>query len=252
MKQQVIHTQFQSDQFTLDGTLHLPLTPNPPLVIGSHGLEGTKESAKQTVLSKILPDNGIAFFRFDHRGCGKSQGNFIEDTSLATRTQDFFDAVRHVLSLQKTSSQIALFGSSMGGATCINVWENIKKLPVSLKGAVLCAAPLISSSIQNIPTQANENRGELPISFFAQNLLFDLSQKAAGLSNILIFHGDADSIVPVTNAQMIFDLAGPKKELVLHKNGDHQMNSRKDQKDFEERAIRWFSMLFNLSDPAAA
>ncbi|MCP4023634.1 MAG: damage-inducible protein CinA, partial [Desulfobacteraceae bacterium] len=71
----------------------MPDIENPPFVVGSHGLEGSKESAKQKVLSRILPENGIAFFRFDHRGCGQSSGDFLKDTSLEKRATDFINAV---------------------------------------------------------------------------------------------------------------------------------------------------------------
>jgi len=106
---------FVSDDFLLKGILHLPDIKNPPLVVGSHGLEGSKESAKQTVLSRLLIENHIAFFRFDHRGCGESQGEFIKQTSLKKRTIDYLNAVKHTLDLGITSRNIAVFGSSMGG-----------------------------------------------------------------------------------------------------------------------------------------
>ncbi len=86
----IIQTRFMADQRILKGELCLPDTPYPPLVVGSHGLEGSRFSAKQQVLSRLLPENGIAFFRFDHRGCGDSQGDFIKDTSLEKRTRDLW------------------------------------------------------------------------------------------------------------------------------------------------------------------
>ncbi|MCA1794398.1 MAG: hypothetical protein LC660_11135 [Desulfobacteraceae bacterium] len=64
----MIETQFVVDHLILTGELFLPDTLDPPLVVGSHGLEGSRHSAKQQVLSRLLPENGMAFFRFDHRG----------------------------------------------------------------------------------------------------------------------------------------------------------------------------------------
>lgn len=235
--------QFSSQGFSLSGSLHLPSTQNPPLVIGSHGLEGSKESGKQQVLAKTLVQHGIAFFRFDHRGCGQSQGNFLTDTSLEKRTQDLLDAIQHVLSLNKTSKNIALFGSSMGGATCINAWSSVLKMDLELKGAVLCSAPIQSLTIENIPTQATDNRPALPLSFFAENLLFDLTDKISNLSHLLIFHGDKDEVVPVENAKTIYNLAKDPKKLIIQKNGDHRMSSKKDQAQFDNLSVEWFSNL---------
>ncbi len=235
---------FISEGLMLKGILHLPDIKNPPLVVGSHGLEGSKESAKQKVLSRILVKNNIAFFRFDHRGCGESEGDFIKETSLEKRTIDYLNAVQHILDLEKTSRDIAMFGSSMGGATCINVWEKLIKMDINLCGAILCSAPVKSRTIENIPLHGNDNRPALPLSFFKKNLLFNIINKAGQLSNILIFHGDADTTVPVSNARDIYQAAKKPKKLIIHQNGDHQMTSKKDQKEFEIESIAWFLKCF--------
>ena len=240
MEKSIQNIEFISEGFWLKGVLHLPAIEKPPLVVGSHGLEGSKESAKQTVLAKLLSENHMAFFRFDHRGCGESQGNFITETSLEKRTLDYLAAVNHVLGLKKTSRDIALFGSSMGGATCINAWEGLSKMDIRLCGAVLCASPVKSRSIQNIPLEANENRPALPLSFFEKNLLFNILDKATNLSHVLIFHGNADSVVPVSNAHELFALAKEPKRLIIQKGGDHQMRKGKDQEQFEKEALAWY------------
>jgi len=240
-----LDTEFRSDGFILRGSLHLPDAPCPPLVVGSHGLEGTMNSAKQTVLARLLPENGMAFFRFDHRGCGQSQGNFVQDTSLEKRTRDFTAAVSHVMGLSLTSDRLTLFGSSMGGATCINAWHALEQTGFRPMGGVLCAAPVISRTIENIPLEGNGNRPALPLDFFKENLLFNILDKAKALHHVIIFHGDADEIVPVSNAHALYDAMQAPKEKIIHKNGSHQMTSKVDQKDFEIRAIAWYQKIFN-------
>ena len=240
-----IETIFRSDALELFGTLHLPQQSDPPLVVGSHGLEGSQNSAKQQVLARILPENGIAFFRFDHRGCGRSQGEFTLDTSLEKRSRDLVAAVEHVTAMGRTSGRLALFGSSMGGATCIHAWKALAQSGFPAAGAVLCASPVISSTIINIPTQATDQRPALPLNFFKENLLFDLTESARLLHHLLIFHGDADEVVPVSNARLLHDLAKAPKELVIHKNGRHRMDALPDQKDFENRAPAWFADIFS-------
>ena len=240
---------FLSESFRLQGVLHLPDIKNPPLVVGSHGLEGSKESAKQQILSKLLVKNNIAFFRFDHRGCGNSEGEFIKETSLEKRTTDFLNAVKHILDLEKTSRDLSIFGSSMGGATCINSWEKLSTMNINLCGAVLCSAPVKSSTIKNIPLNGNDNRPALPLSFFKDNLLFNIIEKAQSLSNVLIFHGDADTTVPVSNAHDIFEAVKEPKKIIIHKNGDHPMTSKQDQKEFETETISWFSNCFSAYSP---
>ena len=246
MEKETHKIEFTSQGFLLKGVLHLPDVKLPPLVIGSHGLEGSKESAKQKVLAKRLVQNNIAFFRFDHRGCGESSGDFIKDTSLKKRTIDFITAVTHILSLGKTSRDLAVFGSSMGGATCINAWNILQtnETDINLCGAVLCSAPVKSRTIENIPTDANGDRPALPLSFFEKNLLFNIMDKTEDLSNVLVFHGDADEVVPVSNAYNIYNQAKEPKRLIIHKNGDHQMTDKKDQAQFELETIAWFLRCF--------
>ena len=244
-----VEIQFASGPFQLSGTLHLPESPDPPLVVGSHGLEGCRSSAKQLVLARLLPEKGMAFFRFDHRGCGRSQGDFAADTSLSKRSDDLVAAVRHVMSLGLTRPSLALFGSSMGGATCIHAWQRLAALGFPPAGAVLCASPVISSTIVNIPTQANGSRPALPLSFFTENLLFDLTRDTANLHHVLIFHGDADEVVPVSNARLLYQRAQSPKTLVIQKDGKHRMDNPVDQKDFEDRVPDWYAGLFNSPLP---
>lgn len=240
---------FTVDNLTLTGDLFLPdpslqEQDRPPLVVGSHGLEGSRLSAKQQVLSRLLPASGIAFFRFDHRGCGDSQGDFVSDTSLEKRTRDFMAAVTTVMDTGLTSRDLGVFGSSMGGATCINAWERIREMDVTLLGGVLCAAPVKSRTIENIPTAANGNRPALPLSFFAENLLFNLTGQTRHLHHILIFHGDADEVVPVANARTIYKNMKEPKKLILHRGGNHQMSEPDHQAEFEREAVDWFNGLF--------
>ena len=154
----ILFVEFMSQNRKIAGKLHLPDGEQPPVVVGSHGLEGSMESAKQSILARILPEMGVAFLRFDHRGCGNSEGNFITDTSLKTRVQDLISGVNHLLGLGKTRPEVMLFGSSLGGATCIGAWKELLSMGIDPKGAVLCAAPVDSSTIKNIPMEATPDR----------------------------------------------------------------------------------------------
>jgi alpha-beta hydrolase superfamily lysophospholipase len=134
----------------------------------------------------------------------------------------------------------------MGGATCINAWQSLTDKGLSPVGGVLCAAPVISRSIQKIPLDANGNRPALPLEFFKENLLFNILDKAKALHHVMIFHGDADEVVPVNNAHNLFNAMQAPKEKIIHRGGAHQMNNQADQKDFEIRALAWFKSIFKL------
>lgn len=256
--------EFPSENKIIRGILHLPGQGTHPLlksdvklgksnsvkyekpciVIGSHGLEGSKESEKQVALAKALLMEGIAFLRFDHRGCGESDGDFQTDTSLDKRANDMINAVEYVLSLNLTNKKIALFGSSLGGSTCIAAWRKLVLMGIKPLGAVLCAALVKSITVKKIPIKGNDNRPALPLDFFRDNLLFDLSSQICFMDHVLIFHGDRDETVPIENAHDIYENAKSPKKLIIHKNGDHRMSSKKDQQEFISESTAWFHHCF--------
>ncbi len=75
--------------------------------------------------------------------------------------------------------------------------------------------------------------------------MFNILEKTEKLHDVLIFHGDADEIVPVSNAFDIYDHALDPKLLIIHRNGDHQMTSKKDQIQFEIESLSWFLKCFD-------
>lgn len=225
---------FQSQEFRLAGILHLPGTPKPPVVIGSHGLFGTSGSAKQVVLANACVSAGIGYFRFDHRGCGESQGAFEQVTTLEGRVQDITTAVKIITGRADTSDVFGFFGSSLGGATCISAAGLTRPDAV-----VLCAAPIRSGNIdpaKAVPDDIDEENIPLPPSV----LHFDIAGQLSNLQDILLFHGDADEVVPYENAGEIFALASEPKKLVTLPGGDHRMTDASHQKMFVAEAVAWF------------
>ena len=104
-----INITFESDGFFLKGMLHLPKTDLPPIVIGSHGLLSNSYSPKQIALARECNANGIAYFRFDHRGCGQSNGVFNEVTSLEGRHNDLISAIKTMQMRKDIGEKIGLF-----------------------------------------------------------------------------------------------------------------------------------------------
>ncbi len=225
---------FESDGLKLHGTLHLPDNPNPPIIIGAHGLMSNGDSPKQIALAEICNGIGIAYFRFDHRGCGQSEGDFAAITSFDGRCRDLLDGIQSLLSLDITDGRIALFGSSLGGAVVLSTAGQLNPQAI-----VTVAAPVRSASIQ--PPYINDaDNQQMLETLNRKKLSFDIADRIKGVNNLLIFHGDADPIVPYENALEIHELAGEPKELVRLENGDHPMSDESHQTLFMEQTIAWF------------
>ncbi len=142
---------FVADGLHLSGVLHLPKREPLAVVIGCHGLMADKNSPKQIALARGCTATGMAYFRFDHRGCGDSEGVFETDTTLEKRTSDLTAAVHAVNHTLGKTMPIGLFGSSLGGTVCLTAAQNLSPFAV-----VTLAAPVQSRSIQ-IPDDSPES-----------------------------------------------------------------------------------------------
>ncbi len=228
------HTiHFKSDDYQLTGTLHLPNRPTPPVVIGCHGLLANRNSLKQISLAKACNAQGIAYFRFDHRGCGQSQGDFNKVTSLKARCRDLYHAIETMQHNPLVGNLAALFGSSFGG-TVVLAHAACHQTPT----LITYAAPLDSTSIQH--ANIRDDQGHLPHqSLLTDALAFDIAPQLKTVSNILIAHSQNDETVPVEHARQIHANVGSPKELILFEGGDHRMSDPNHQQQFENLFIDW-------------
>lgn len=225
---------FLSDGFKLKGNLHLPATERAPVVIGSHGLFSNRNSPKQIALAQRCNRLNIAFLRFDHRGCGESEGNFEEVTSLEARCHDLLGAIDLLKICEDTSDRIGLFGSSMGGTVSLLVASEIEVSTI-----VTVAAPVRSQPLRNALGESTKLNSQETTSKANKNQ-FDITEKLSKISNILIFHGEADTVVPVSHAHEIFKRVGEPKRLIIQKCGDHRMSNINHQESFIHEASLWF------------
>ena len=225
---------FFSDGFKLKGYLHLPTADRPPVVIGSHGLYSSSNSPKQFALADQCNRLGIAYFRFDHRGCGSSEGNFEEVTSLEARCRDLIDAVKVITADRDISVRFGLFGSSMGGSVCLSVAGEL-----GAHTLVTFAAPIRSRILENGVPMAQISKSP-EIFLDARKRRFDITDRLPGIRNILIFHGEADDVVPISHGEEIYNFTNQPKKLIKQKQGDHPMSNIAHQKDFVREASLWF------------
>lgn len=234
---------FTSGDFHLKGVLHLPAeAANPPVVIGSHGLFSSSSSPKQLQLARDCTAAGIAFFRFDHRGCGASEGNFRDVTSFDARCNDLLSAIKIMKEQKDLGKQTALFGSSLGGAACLNVFKK-----TGISAMVTFAAPLKSAPVMKA-IEKSEDPNLKEVNFAA--LQFDLSAKIAGVHHILIFHGDSDKIVPPSEAHRLYQKAVLPKRIIMLRNGDHRMSGLDNQEKFFREAVEWYRRWLLEKQPA--
>jgi dipeptidyl aminopeptidase/acylaminoacyl peptidase len=78
---------------------------------------------------------------------------------------------------------------------------------------------------------------------------FDLGRDLARVRRILVFHGEADDVVPFAHALEIMRKAGAPKRLVAQKGGDHLMSDPTHQRAFVAEAAAWLQR-FTTGSPS--
>ncbi|KPA12899.1 alpha/beta hydrolase [Candidatus Magnetomorum sp. HK-1] len=233
-KQTDIH--FQSDNLMLTGTLHLPdsIIKNPPCIIGSHGLFSDASSPKQIALSNECNIRNMAYFRFDHRGCGRSEGIFKTVTTIRQRFQDFRDAIKTILNHPDTGNKVGFFGSSLGGS--IALLAGISYKPQAI---VTLSAPISMNSVWEVLIQ-NKQDQLLSNEFYQEALEFDILNQLSVINHTLIFHGSKDEVVPLANANQIYEHVREPKKLIVLDGGCHRLSQTHHQNTFMKNAVDWF------------
>ncbi len=128
---------FENEGMRLIGVIHKPEGQGPfPAVCFFHGFTGNKAEAHRIFVATAeeLVKRGIAALRFDFRGSGDSEGEFV-DMTFSSEVSDALKAVEYLQSRNDISS-IAVLGLSMGGAIAATVAGELE----DLKAVVLWSA----------------------------------------------------------------------------------------------------------------
>lgn len=108
------------DKIKLSGTLIYPKKEFEKIVVIVPG-SGKDTRNSHYILAENLLENGIAVFRFDERGIGKSEGKYSElSTTLSTDLEFAFNSLKK----KYNNKKIGLLGHSMGGIAILEVIQN--------------------------------------------------------------------------------------------------------------------------------
>ncbi|MCA9286842.1 MAG: alpha/beta fold hydrolase [Phycisphaerales bacterium] len=171
-----------------------------------------------------LPAAGFNVFLFDYRGYGESEGSA---TGRAALVEDAKAALRTVRARPDVDpDRIALLGQSLGGAVAVIVMADDLAHGGRIRSAVL-ESPFASWR----EVAAAVVGGDPPPAWARGLAAWLIKDEVAGASRpvdaiatidrpILVLHGTADRIVPVSQGRRLA-AAGRNVELVEFANGDH-------------------------------
>jgi esterase/lipase len=218
----------------LRGNLYIPKIKLPPAVIIFHGSGGTGDS--QIPLAENLAKKGILSFHFNFRGCGRSEGNFLEQT-IGDALLDARAAFNLLLELEVNKERIGICGSSFGGniATLILPEFSVKSLVLKAPAAL------------NLSSDSKIDMGGLEeeVRYFSNRRNWE---NAVNFENIKKFKGDLliiksgkDENVPSEMVDMFYSQAiNAKKSMEVIEGADHRLSKQEWINEFTELGLSWF------------
>lgn len=212
----------------------------PTGVVFLHGLMSDMTGDKAMVLEAHCRDRGRAFLRFDGFGHGDSSGAFTEGT-IGRWAEDAVCALDEL-----TDGPQVLVGSSLGGWIMLLAALARPRRVAGLIG--IAAAPdftedIMPAALTPAQKEALERHGriEMPSDYddgpyIVTKLLLDegrdhlVLRRPIGLDvPVRLVHGTKDPDVPwETSLRLAERLASDDVEVILVKDGDHRLSSRRD------------------------
>jgi len=223
----------QSGGYEIKGVVHWPQRSRAPCVICSHGLFSSKDSPKFIAITEHLAQEGFAAIRYDHRGCGESQGR-IEDTTVSGRIADLEAVYDFARRHRRVNGNVGLMGSSMGGyISLFMAARHPAPAPV-----VIWATPY---QLRRKTDQGADNPyAPLQNSFFEDLGRYHLGDVLNRVSHCLVVHGQNDELVPVWHATKIHELLAQPKALEIFAAADHRFSDAHLREEAIRRSVEFF------------
>jgi uncharacterized protein len=210
-------------------------------IVFLHGFMSNIEGEKPKAIYKYAKKSGLGFLAPEYSGHGKSTGEFTKG-NISKWSKEVKTTIRKIVK----KNQFILVGSSMGSWLSLNQFKYFKQ---QIKGFLgIGSAPeflqnlmwkkftkkmkneIIKKGIYNL----KHGNYEYPITY---QLIKDgrknkiLNKKIFSNINVTMIHGSKDEVVPQTYSRKVLKIFNKaKKKLVIIKNGDHSLSSKKGLK----------------------
>lgn len=198
-----------------------------PAVIFSHGFGGNHSVGTQ--YAEALAEHGYVVYCFDF--CGGSSGSRSDGSTLEmsvfTEQADLEAVIAMIQELEYVDSEnLFLMGTSQGGAVSAITGaahkEEIRGMVLLYPAFVLAErANELFQSVEEIPDTYFFLWMEVGRAYFEPLIGYDIYEEIAAYDrDVLMIHGDADSIVPLNYSERALEVY-PSSELKVISGGGH-------------------------------
>ena len=214
---------------------------NLPFIVFLHGFKSDLEGEKPKALLKYCNSKKIGFLALEYSGHGKSSGKFINGNITKWSNQ-----TTYVIKKIVKKNDFILVGSSMGSWISMKQFRIFKNQIIGFLG--IGSAPeflehlmwkkfskkIKKEIIKNKVYNLKHGSYEYPITYQLikdgrDNKVFN--KKINYFVNVTMVHGSKDEVVPVSFSRKILKIfSKSKKKLLIIKNGDHSLSSKKNLK----------------------
>ena len=211
---------------------------NTPFLVFLHGFMSDLEGKKPNAFLKFSKNNKLSFLALEYSGHGKSSGKFTNGNITNWSNETSILIKKYV-----KKNNFTIIGSSMGAWIALKQFQKFKGQINSFLG--IGSAPefleklmwkkftrkMKSETIKRGIYNLKHGDYVYPITY---QLLKDgkknkvLNKKIISKINVTMVHGKKDNVVPVSYSRKVLKLfPNAKKKLVIIKNGDHSLSSKK-------------------------
>ena len=212
-----------------------------PYVVFLHGFMSDLEGDKPKKILKYCNQKKIGFFALEYSGHGKSSGKF-KHGNISKWTKEVRISIKKIVKKNK----FILVGSSMGSWISLNQFKFFDNQILGFLG--IGSAPeflenLMWKKFNNKMKKEIKKKGiynlkhgnyEYPITY---QLIKDgrknkiLNKKIINKIYVTMIHGKKDEVVPVNYSKRVLKIfKNAKKKLLIIKNGDHSLSSKRNLK----------------------
>lgn len=250
MEEKITFTNKEGEE--LVGTLHRPDDATRYGVVLGHCFTCSRHTRILQRIGKDLASAGYWALRFDFSGNGQSGGEFSRSTfsKQISEVETAMDLLR-----KKGVERFGLAGHSMGAAIAILTGEGREEVTGVCAIAGRSRSPSAFKFLSEKQREELERTGKVTFesrgrslaltdTFFSDADRYDLARTIRQYPKpLLVVHGEADEIIPVSEAHHAQEINPDGVELLIIPDADHMFMNEDHRRKVSERVVGWFDKL---------